>query len=474
MLRQRVTALLALIVLLSGCGGGGGGSGQTASTQTTTTTGTTCSLRDRQDWAFAQLREWYLFPETLPASLDPTPYATVEDYIDALTATARAQGRDRFFTFLTSIAQENAFNNSGSTAGLGVRLSTDLAARRVFIMEAFEGAPALAAGIDRGTEILAIGTSAGDLKPVSEILAAGGAQALNDAIGPSNAGLTRLLRVRDAGGTRDLLVTKANFDLQPVSPRYGAEVIADHGKKIGYINLRSFILNANQPLRDAFASFRAQGVTEFVIDMRYNGGGLISVAELFGDLLGGNRASSDLFDSLTFRPEKAANNTSHFFTRQPESAAPTRIAFITTAATASASELMVNAMLPYFRANEALIGANTFGKPVGQIAVDQSACDDRFRIIAFALQNAAHQGDYFAGLASRMDVACQAGDDIAHPMGDPQEASTRAALDYLGGASCTPITAGGGITAQGQREEPRELLMPDRPSVQQRNLPGSY
>src|SRR6476620_6204294 len=147
MMRQRVTAALALIILLCGCGGGGG-TGQTASTQTTTSTGSTCSLRDRQDWAFAQLREWYLFPETLPASLDPTPYATVEDYIDALTATARAQHRDRFFTFITSIAQENAFFSSGSSAGFGIRLSYDTAARRVFVNEAFEGAPALAAGID--------------------------------------------------------------------------------------------------------------------------------------------------------------------------------------------------------------------------------------------------------------------------------------------------------------------------------------
>ncbi|MEA3002105.1 MAG: carboxyl-terminal processing protease [Sphingomonadales bacterium] len=472
-------ALLSLTLILSSCGGGGGGdsggtfTGPIASTPPSGGTAS-CTLRARQDWAASQLREWYLFPETLPASLDPTPYASVEDYIDALTATARAQGRDRFFTFLTSIAQENAFNSSGATAGFGIRLSTDLNARRVFIMEAFEGAPALAAGIDRGTEILAIGTSAADLKPVSDILASGGAQALSDAIGPSTAGLTRLLRVSDAGGTREVNVTKANFDLQSLSPRYGSEVIADRGRKVGYINLRSFILNANQPLRDAFAGFRAQGVTDFIIDMRYNGGGLVSVAELFGDLLGGNRASNDLFDSLSFRPEKAASNSSHFFTRQPESAAPARIAFITTGASASASELMINAMLPYLHANEALIGANTYGKPVGQIAVDRSECDDRFRIIAFALQNAAHQGDYFAGLASRMEASCQAGDDIAHPMGDPQEASTRAALDYLGGQACTPITAGAGITPQGVREEARELLMPDRPSVQQRNLPGSY
>jgi carboxyl-terminal processing protease len=480
MRRQKFASLLSLALVLSSCGGGGSSGGGATSGPIGSTTpppaggASTCSLRSRQDWAAAQLREWYLFPETLPASLDPTPYPTVEDYIDALTATARAQGRDRFFTFLTSIAAENAFNNSGSTAGFGVRFTID-ASNRLFVAEAFEGAPALAAGIDRGTEILAIGTSSADLKTVSAILASGGSDALNTAIGPSTAGLTRLLRIKDAAGTRDVTVTKADFNLLPVSSRYGSEVIVDRGRKVGYINLRSFILSANQPLSDAMAQFRAQGVTDIIIDMRYNGGGLISVAELFGDLLGRNRAPNDVFDTLSFRPEKAVNNSTHFFTPQPQSIAPTRIAFIGTAATASASELMVNAMLPYLHGNEALIGANTFGKPVGQIAVDQAACDDRFRIIAFALQNAAHQGDYFAGLATRVEASCSAADDISHQMGDPQEASTKAALDYLAGVACTPITASsGGITAQGVREAPLELVTPARPTVAQRNLPGSY
>src|SRR3954451_10934472 len=189
MKRRCFGALLGLVALLSGCGGGGGGSGQTASTQTTPpSSGTTCSLRDRQDWALAQLREWYLFPETLPASLDPTPYPTVSDYIDALTATARAQHRDRFFTYLTSIAQENAFFTSGSSAGFGIRLSYDTAQRRVFVNEAFEGAPAVAAGIDRGTEILAIGTSAANLRNVSDIIAAEGVDGITNALGPTTAG----------------------------------------------------------------------------------------------------------------------------------------------------------------------------------------------------------------------------------------------------------------------------------------------
>src|SRR5436309_2377973 len=128
-MRKRLGFLLSFAALLSSCGDGGSG-GDTGTPIVSVPTGggtggTTsgCSLRARQDWAAAQLKEWYLFPETLPASLDPTPYATVSDYIDALTATARAQGRDRFFTYLTSIAEENAFNQSGSTAGFGFRIS---------------------------------------------------------------------------------------------------------------------------------------------------------------------------------------------------------------------------------------------------------------------------------------------------------------------------------------------------------------
>ena len=476
MMRQRITAVLALIGLLSGCGGGGGG-GQTASTgTTTTTTGSSCSLRDRQDWVFAQLREWYLFPETLPASLDPTPYATVSDYIDALTATARAQHRDRFFTYLTSIAQENAFFQAGSSAGFGIRLSYDTVQRRVFVNEAFEGAPALAAGIDRGTEILAIGTSAADLRNVSDIIAAEGVDGITNALGPTTAGTTRLLRVTDTtNGVRDLNVTKADYTLTPVSSRYGARIINDGGRMVGYVNLRTFIDTADPALRNAFANFRAQGVTNVIVDLRYNGGGLISIAELFGDLLGGNRSTADVFDYMTFRPEKASNNSHHNFAPQAQSVSPLRLAFIGTTGTASASELVINGMLPFFRANEALVGTNTYGKPVGQIAVDRAACDDRFRIIAFATENGAHQGTYFDGLATKMDVTCQAGDDIAHPMGDPLETSTRVALDFLAGRSCTAIAGAPPPGALGlPPQPPRTLLTPARPTAPQHEVPGLF
>ncbi len=463
------------------CGGGGGGGSASTGTTTTTTTppatttggrgGTTCSLADRESWVLAQMNEWYLFPETLPTNLDPAPYATVSDYLDALTATARSQRRDRYFTYLTSIADEDAYYKSGSSAGFGFRLGTDSAQSRLFVAESFEGAPALAAGIDRGTEIVGIGTNGSDVRTVSSIIAAGGTAAVTDALGPNTAGTTRLLRVRDAAGLRDLSVTKTDYSLTPVSSRYGAQIINDGGRQVGYVNLRTFIDPADPALRSAFAGFKAAGITDVIVDLRYNGGGLISIAELMGDLLGANRATSDVFDYMTFRPEKASNNKTRTFSPQPQSVAPMRLAFIGSGGTASASELVINAFTPYLHNNAALIGTNTYGKPVGQIALDRSACDDRLRVIAFATQNSARQGNYFDGLAATVEASCQAVDDIGHPLGDPQEASTRSALDFIEGKACTKIATG--ATSQSATGK-RELLMPARPDTAQREVPGLF
>lgn len=478
---MRLVSLAVLASLLASCGGGGGGSGggNTGFTPApapapapTPTPTSTCALSTRQDWVEGQIREWYLFPETLPATINRSAYANIDDFVDALTAGARAQNKDRFFTYVTSIAAENAFISSGSSAGFGFRVQYDASARRVYVVESFENTPALAAGIDRSDEIVAIGTTPSALTNVSDLFASGGTQAVVDALGPSTAGTTRTLRVTGPSGTRTLTVTKADYSLAPVSSRYGAKIINDGGRKVGYLNLRTFISSANQPLINAFADFRAQGVTELVIDFRYNGGGLVSTAELIGDLLGRNRVTSDVWSVTTFRPSRSSNNETRLFQPRSESVAPTKVAFITTGSSASASEMVINSMLPYLGNNVALIGANTFGKPVGQIAIDRSACDDRLRVVAFSTRNSAGSDNYFNGLASIVPNTCRAADDYSKPLGDPTETSLKTALDFLAGRSCTPIS--GVQTAQALSASRREPLMPEIPTAAQHETPGLF
>ena len=482
---------LVLAVQLAACGGGGGSSvpptsGGVTPTPTPTPPASTCGLTAQQNFADQVLNEWYLFPDLL-ANVNRASVTNIDDYLDARVAPARAQNRDRFFTFATSIAQENALINSGSSAGFGIRLSFDNANRRLFVVEAYEGASGFAAGLDRGSEITAVGTSAGTLQTVSSLFASGGSQAVSDALGPSTAGTTRVLRFLQPGGTTlERAITKTDFAIDPVSDRYGALILNDGARRVGYINLRTFIVaDAANQLRTAYGQFAAQGVTNLILDFRYNGGGLVSVADTMGDLMGAGRVGQ-VWSRSVLRESKASLNETRLFRAEANAIAPTRVAVITSGSSASASELVANSLMPYLGNNIAVVGSNSFGKPVGQSGFDLAACDLRLRVVVAKTVNAAGQGEYFNGLASVVPNTCRAGDDIARPLGDPREASIAAALDFLAGRACTPISGGttsdafAGRLTQGQAERvgidlPDRLpLQPKRPTPAQHELPGLF
>lgn len=482
---------LVLAVQLAACGGGGGSSvpptsGGVTPTPTPTPPASTCGLTAQQNFADQVLNEWYLFPDLL-ANVNRASVTNIDDYLDARVAPARAQNRDRFFTFATSIAQENALINSGSSAGFGIRLSFDNANRRLFVIEAYEGASGFAAGLDRGSEITAVGTSAGTLQTVSSLFASGGSQAVSDALGPSTAGTTRVLRFVQPGGTTlERAITKTDFAIDPVSDRYGALILNDGARRVGYINLRTFIVaDAANQLRTAYGQFAAQGVTNLILDFRYNGGGLVSVADTMGDLMGAGRVGQ-VWSRSVLRESKASLNETRLFRAEANAIAPTRVAVITSGSSASASELVANSLMPYLGNNIAVVGSNSFGKPVGQSGFDLAACDLRLRVVVAKTVNAAGQGEYFNGLASVVPNTCRAGDDIQRPLGDPREASIAAALDFLAGRACTPISGGttsdafAGRLTQGQAERvgidlPDRLpLQPRRPTPAQHELPGLF
>jgi C-terminal processing protease CtpA/Prc len=208
----RTSLSIALSFSLAACGGGGGnvsgGSTGGGGTPTPTPTTAACSLASQQEFAKSVIDEWFLYPNKIDSSVNKANYSTVQGYINAVLRPFFTDIKDAEFTYVTSIKEENAFFNSGSSAGFGVRLGYDTAQNRVFVLESFEGAPALAAGIDRGTEIVAIGTSSSNLVSVASLMASGGAQAVVDALGPSTAGTTRVLRVNTNGVVSDVTVTK--------------------------------------------------------------------------------------------------------------------------------------------------------------------------------------------------------------------------------------------------------------------------
>ncbi len=458
-------ATSAITTLLAGCGGGGGSGGSSAGGGGTT--GGACSESARKQWVLNVTREWYLFPDLLPASVDLAAYATAEDLLDALTATARAQGKDRFFSYLTTIAEETSILGEGQFVGFGFRNRTD-PGNRPFILDVFETSPAFEAGLQRGDEVVAVDAGSGFV-PVSTSLANG--STFSDLLGPADAGVRRGLRVLRNGATLEFSLTKRTVTIDPVPDSFGTRVLPRAGTTgVGYLHLRSYISTADPQLRAAFETFRAQDVRDFIIDLRYNGGGLVDTSELINNLLGGDRTALETQFSFVYSAAKAAQNSTERFVTQPQSVRPVRIAFLTTDATASASEINVNSMRPWVET--AIVGSDTFGKPVGQLAFDlSSSCPDRLRLVTFKTVNADGAGDYYDGLASSMQFACGATDTLGAPMGDPADVLTQSALQWINTGACASVMTSFVDGRAKTRAESRYPLS-QQPSAAERWVPG--
>jgi carboxyl-terminal processing protease len=202
-----------------------------------------------------------------------------------------------------------------------------------------------------------------------------------------------------------------------------------NGRKVGYISFKNFVQPSFDALDAAFTELRAREVNELVLDLRYNGGGLVTVAQYLASLIGGVRTNGQVFaeyfhnDRNTFR-----NRTLRF---QPTSNPLTldRLVVITTRASASASELVINALRPFMPV--LVIGDRTYGKPVGQYVIN--FCDKVLAPVSFTLRNANREGDYFDGIPP----TCTAPDDLNTALGDPQEGSLREALAVIATGQCS-------------------------------------
>jgi carboxyl-terminal processing protease len=461
MSRLFASATGAFWVMLAACGGGGGnGDGTSAGG---------CSDTREKNFVLDTAREWYLFDDQLPDPIDPGAFATAAELLDALTAEARADGRDRFFSYLTTRQQDDAILQAGQFIGFGLR--TRIEGNRLWLTDVYEDSPAGDGGLARGVEITAIDAGDGFI-PVATLLATD--PSLEEAFGPATEGTTRGMQFVLPGGTAaEAVFTKRLVEITPLAGG-GPAVLplpANPAVPVGYLNLRSFISTAEEPLRDAYAAFRAQGIEYFIFDLRYNSGGLVSVAELIGDLNGAARDDADIYLEMRFNERKASgNDVVRRFRPRAESVAPVRIAFITTGLTASASEIVINSLAPWVEV--AIVGEDTLGKPVGQSAFDLSGCDLRLRLISFQFMNAGGQGGYYDGLASTLPFACRAEDDLGRAPGDAAEGSTAEALSWLGSGACTDVlTAGAGLS---KGEADRRVPLLRRPSPAQVYLPGLF
>ncbi len=153
------------------------------------------------------------------------------------------------------------------------------------------------------------------------------------------------------------------------------KVISSGGHKIGYLMYNGFYSTYDAQLNDAFGSLKAQGVTDLVLDLRYNGGGSVLTATRLASMITG-QFSNQVFTKLTYNAKKSGNNVNYLFPNKINSTEInslnlSKVYILTSQSTASASELIVNGLAPYIDVVQ--IGDLTFGKNVASITLYDSS-----------------------------------------------------------------------------------------------------
>jgi len=169
-----------------------------------------------------------------------------------------------------------------------------------------------------------------------------------------------------------------------------------------------------------------------VLDLRYNGGGLVDVALHLASLIGGAPLRDQVFTTSRHNDRNSRLNETLRFTNPPAALGLDRLVVIATRASASASELVVNSLRPFMPV--VIVGDRTYGKPVGQYGLP--FCDKVLAPVAFAVVNADGGGGYFDGLPAD----CPARDDLEHDLGARDEASLAESLRFIATGACATAT----------------------------------
>ena len=322
------------------------------------------------------------------------------------------------------------------------------------IIDVFSGSPADSAGIARGQTVLSLNN-----RSYADIVANEGLNAFFAA----NATVDFEMRELD-NSIFVAQATKAIVTIDPI-PQWRTIDIGPGVPPAGYMEFRTFISTANPVFDQVFADFIAADVKDVIIDLRYNRGGLVTTAELLGDYLGGFANDGLVFSNTEFNADRASdNNVTTFFSRLGNSIDLTRIIVIASRETASASELVANALDPY--ADVWIVGDNTYGKPVGQVGF--TFCEKMVRPTAFRTTNANGVGDYFDGLP----VDCPAVDLLEIPVGADNDPNIVAAVSISEIGACPPVALPDGSQAAPAIRP--DIRYPDLTGPPEREFAGAF
>jgi len=401
------------------------------------------TLNDELRWLRSYTDLVYLWYQELP-QLNLADYKSPIDYFNAYKTSAitpSGRAKDRFhFTYPTDVWE--AMSNAGVELGYGITWSSTASGvlPRVWAVAMVEpGSPADLAGLRRGDTLLSVdGVDMQDRTTQ-------GVAIINAGLFPAKAGDSHRFSLSRSGTVLPVALTAAQLAMAPVQ---NYQLLPSNSGTVGYVQFHDHNAVAESQLAAAFSRFKSAGVSDLVLDMRYNGGGyVVLAAELAYMIAGPDATRGKVFEQL-HRSDKRPIPTPQMFAATAAGLSPSlmksgtalpylglkHVTILTTPGTCSASESVING-LRGADIDVTLIGGETCGKPYAFKPVPN--CGTTYFIIEMQGTNNKGFGDYADGFTP----TCKADDDLAHDMGDPAESMLATALSYRANGVCpaTPL-----------------------------------
>jgi C-terminal processing protease CtpA/Prc len=345
--------------------------------------------------------------------VNPDDYPSLNALLDAL----RLDPTDRW-SHVMSTEEYDRFYNKGEYIGHGIGLIGEDDGS-LWTGWVYDGSPADDQGVERGWQIL--GINGENITPETN---------LDSLLGEDEAGVVNAFRFTKPGGqTTNLSLDKKVVDINSVLHH---EIInLNDTCQIGYLVYQHFLVSSVAELDDVFKEFQDTSIDDIIVDLRYNPGGQVDVAQHLGSLIAGEYAIKRDFVKLEYNDQHPERNLTRPFL-DPEymiTPTPERVFFITTNRSASASELVINALLGLTGLTRPfeiyLVGDDTHGKPVGSISARY--VDSTLIPITFRYTNRKNEGDFFDGLPANSYIE----EDITKDFGDPEEKLLQEVLYFI-------------------------------------------